>query len=133
MWTIVCSPWGLLESPGPKYAGASGGPWTKLHPYGLGPLRGSRTIKNLTSPNTSTSHPPSKRFQIHIIPSTPRIVQHTLSTIPTTLPPASPSSSTARPSLIPEVKPLPIPQHRNFPIVTSKQLQPVASSSRRRE
>ncbi|MBW0532421.1 hypothetical protein O181_072136 [Austropuccinia psidii MF-1] len=82
---------------------------------------------------TSPSHPPVKRFQSHIIPSTPRTFQPVLSPIPTTLPPASPSSSTTRPALIPVVRLSPIPQSRNSPIVTSRQLQPVASSSRRRE
>ncbi|MBW0510214.1 hypothetical protein O181_049929 [Austropuccinia psidii MF-1] len=56
-----------------------------------------------------------------------------LSTLPTSLPPASPSSSTARPALIPEVRPSPIPQSIHSPIVTSQQLSPVASFSRRRE
>ncbi|MBW0580407.1 hypothetical protein O181_120122 [Austropuccinia psidii MF-1] len=69
--------------------------------------------------STSPSHPPSKIFQSHLIPSTPRTFQ------PTSLPPASPNSSPIRPSLIPAVIP--------SPIVTSQQLQPVASSSRRRE
>ncbi|MBW0537533.1 hypothetical protein O181_077248 [Austropuccinia psidii MF-1] len=77
--------------------------------------------------STSPSHPPAKRFQSHIIPTTPRTFQ------PTSLPHASPSSSTARPSLIPEVRPSPIHQSINSPIVTSQQLQPVASSSRGRE
>ncbi|MBW0468705.1 hypothetical protein O181_008420 [Austropuccinia psidii MF-1] len=83
--------------------------------------------------STSHSHPPPKSFQSHIIPRTPRTFQQTLATIPTTLPPASPSSSTARPALIPVVSPSPIPQSRNSPIVTSPKLLPVASSSRRRE
>ncbi|MBW0463049.1 hypothetical protein O181_002764 [Austropuccinia psidii MF-1] len=83
--------------------------------------------------STSPSHPPEKRFQSHIIPSTPRTFQPALATIPTSLLPASPSSSTARPALIPEVRPSPIHQYRNYPIVTSQQLQPVAISSRRRE
>ncbi|MBW0471142.1 hypothetical protein O181_010857 [Austropuccinia psidii MF-1] len=39
---------------------------------------------------TSPSHPPAIRLQSHIITSTPRAFQ------PTSLPPASPSSSTAR-------------------------------------
>ncbi|MBW0487097.1 hypothetical protein O181_026812 [Austropuccinia psidii MF-1] len=65
--------------------------------------------------STSPSHPPAKIFQIHIIPSTPRIFQQTLATIPTSLPPASPSSSTARPALIPELRPSPIHQSRNPP------------------
>ncbi|MBW0461226.1 hypothetical protein O181_000941 [Austropuccinia psidii MF-1] len=65
--------------------------------------------------STLSSHPPAKRFQSHIIPSTPRTFQPTLATIPTSLPPASPSSSTARPALIPEVRP--------SPVVTCDQLQ----------
>ncbi|MBW0534747.1 hypothetical protein O181_074462 [Austropuccinia psidii MF-1] len=83
--------------------------------------------------SSSPSHPPAKRFQSHLIPSTPRTFQPTLATLTTSLPPASQSSSTTRPALIPAVRPSPIPQSRNSPIVTSKQLQPVASSSRRRE
>ncbi|MBW0496722.1 hypothetical protein O181_036437 [Austropuccinia psidii MF-1] len=83
--------------------------------------------------STSPSHPPAKRFQIHIIPSTPRKFQPTLATLSTSLPPASPSSSTSRHALIPEIRPSPIPQYRNSTIVTSQKLQPVASSSRRRE
>ncbi|MBW0478706.1 hypothetical protein O181_018421 [Austropuccinia psidii MF-1] len=82
---------------------------------------------------TSPSHPPSKRFKSYIMPSTPRNFQPTLATIATSLPLASPSSSTTRPAFIPEVRPSPIHQSRNSPIVTSQQLQPVASSSRRRE
>ncbi|MBW0543821.1 hypothetical protein O181_083536 [Austropuccinia psidii MF-1] len=108
-----------------------------LPPHGLGPLRGSRTIKSVTPPklkgSTSLSHPPAKRFQSHIVPSTPRTFHATLATIPTTLPPASPSSSTAWPALIPAVRPSPIPQPKNYPIVTSQQLQPVASSNRIKE
>ncbi|MBW0490414.1 hypothetical protein O181_030129 [Austropuccinia psidii MF-1] len=82
--------------------------------------------------STSPSHLPPKRFQSHINPSTPRNFQPMLSTIPT-IPPASPSSSITRPAFIPAVRPSPIPQSRNSPKVTSQQLQPVASSSRRRE
>ncbi|MBW0544377.1 hypothetical protein O181_084092 [Austropuccinia psidii MF-1] len=73
--------------------------------------------------STLPSHPPSKRFQIHIIPSTPRTFQPILSTIPTSLPPTSPSSSTNRPAFIPKVRPSPIHQSRNSPIVTFQQLQ----------
>ncbi|MBW0484640.1 hypothetical protein O181_024355 [Austropuccinia psidii MF-1] len=43
--------------------------------------------------STSPSHPLAKRFQSLLIPSTPRNCQPTLATIPTSLPPASPSSS----------------------------------------
>ncbi|MBW0569074.1 hypothetical protein O181_108789 [Austropuccinia psidii MF-1] len=75
--------------------------------------------------NTSPSQPPAKRFQSHIIPSNPRNFQPTLATIPTSIPPSSPSSSHTRPALNPAVRP--------SPIVTSEQLQPVASTSRRRE
>ncbi|MBW0503611.1 hypothetical protein O181_043326 [Austropuccinia psidii MF-1] len=77
--------------------------------------------------------PPAKRFQSHLIPSTPRNVQPTLATIPTSLPPASPISSHSRPAINPAVRPSPIQQSRASPIVTSQQLQPEASSSRRRE
>ncbi|MBW0569543.1 hypothetical protein O181_109258 [Austropuccinia psidii MF-1] len=79
--------------------------------------------------NTSPSQPPSKRFQIQLIPSTPRTSQPTLVTIP----PASPNSSHTRPALNPAVRPSPIQHPRNSPIVTSQQLQPVASTIRRRE
>ncbi|MBW0525485.1 hypothetical protein O181_065200, partial [Austropuccinia psidii MF-1] len=65
--------------------------------------------------------PPSKRFKSQIIPRTPRTFQPTLATIP----PASPHSSHTRPALNPAV--------RTSPIVTSQQLQPVSSTSRRRE
>ncbi|MBW0544547.1 hypothetical protein O181_084262 [Austropuccinia psidii MF-1] len=83
--------------------------------------------------NTSPSQPPAKRFQSQVIPSTPRNFQHTLATIPNSIPPASPHSSHTRPALNPEVRPSPIQQLRNSPIVTSKQLQSVSSTSRRRE
>ncbi|MBW0497429.1 hypothetical protein O181_037144 [Austropuccinia psidii MF-1] len=79
--------------------------------------------------NSSPSQPPSKRFQNKVISSTPRNFKPTLATIP----PASPNSSHIRPALNPEVRPSPIQQPRNSPIVTSQQLQPVASTSRRRE
>ncbi|MBW0499612.1 hypothetical protein O181_039327 [Austropuccinia psidii MF-1] len=78
--------------------------------------------------STSPSHPPSKRFQSHIIARTPRTFQPTFDTLPASL-----SSSTTRPAFIPAVRPSPIPQSRYSPIVTSQQLQPVDSSSRRRE
>ncbi|MBW0488994.1 hypothetical protein O181_028709 [Austropuccinia psidii MF-1] len=76
--------------------------------------------------STSPSHPPAKRFQSCIIPSTPRTFQPNAATIPTSLPPASPSSSTARPALILAIRLSPIHQSRNSPIVTSQQLQHVA-------
>ncbi|MBW0539967.1 hypothetical protein O181_079682 [Austropuccinia psidii MF-1] len=69
----------------------------------------------------------------HIITSTPRTFKQALATILTSLPPASQSSSTTRPAFIPAVKPYPVPQSRNSPIGTSEQLQPVASSSRKKE
>ncbi|MBW0483234.1 hypothetical protein O181_022949, partial [Austropuccinia psidii MF-1] len=78
--------------------------------------------------STSPSHPPMKRFQGHIIHRPPRTLQPALDTLP-----ASPSYSTTRPAFIPAVRQSPIPQSRNSPIVTSQELQPVASSSRRRE
>ncbi|MBW0507438.1 hypothetical protein O181_047153 [Austropuccinia psidii MF-1] len=83
--------------------------------------------------NTSPSKPPAKRFQSKVIPSTPRAFQPTLSTIPTSIPPSSPNSSHTRPALNTAVRPSPIQQSRNAPIVTSQKLQPVASTNRRRE
>ncbi|MBW0565798.1 hypothetical protein O181_105513 [Austropuccinia psidii MF-1] len=77
--------------------------------------------------------PPAKRFQSQFIPSTPRDFQPTIATVPTTIPPASPHSSHTRPALNPEVRPSPVQQSRNSPIVNSQQLQPVASTSTRRE
>ncbi|MBW0544789.1 hypothetical protein O181_084504 [Austropuccinia psidii MF-1] len=83
--------------------------------------------------NSTPSKPPSKRFQSKVIPSTPRNFHPTLSKIPTSIPPASPHSSHTSPALNPAVRPSPIQQSRNSPIVNSQQLQPVASTSRRRE
>ncbi|MBW0577553.1 hypothetical protein O181_117268 [Austropuccinia psidii MF-1] len=83
--------------------------------------------------NTSPSQPPAKRFQIQVIPSTPRTFQPTLATLPTSIPPASPNSSHTRPAFDPAVRPSPIQKPRNSPIVTSQQLQPVASTSRKKK
>ncbi|MBW0593008.1 hypothetical protein O181_132723, partial [Austropuccinia psidii MF-1] len=82
---------------------------------------------------TSPSQPPTQIFQSCPIPSTPRSFQPALATITTSLPPASPSSSHSRPAINPELRPSSIQQSRASPIVTSQQLKPEASSSRRRE
>ncbi|MBW0491846.1 hypothetical protein O181_031561 [Austropuccinia psidii MF-1] len=71
-------------------------------------------------PNSSPSQPPPKRFQSQVIPSTPRIFQPTLAKIPDSIPLASPHSSHTRPALNPEVRPSPIQQSRNAPIVNSQ-------------
>ncbi|MBW0551740.1 hypothetical protein O181_091455 [Austropuccinia psidii MF-1] len=73
----------------------------------------------------SSSQPLANRFHSHIAPSTPRTFQPTLAAIPTSLPPASPSPSHSRPPLNQAV--------RQSPITTSQHLQPMASSSRRRD
>ncbi|MBW0473261.1 hypothetical protein O181_012976 [Austropuccinia psidii MF-1] len=73
------------------------------------------------------------RFKSQVIPSTPINFQPVLSTTPSSIPPPSPNPSTARPSLVSEVRPSPIPQPRNSSMITSQQLQPVAIASRRRE
>ncbi|MBW0554887.1 hypothetical protein O181_094602 [Austropuccinia psidii MF-1] len=83
--------------------------------------------------STSSSQPLANRFHSHIIPSTPRTFQPTLAAIPTSLPPASPSPSHSRPALNQAVRPSPIQKPRNSPITTSQHLQPMASSSRRRD
>ncbi|MBW0560564.1 hypothetical protein O181_100279 [Austropuccinia psidii MF-1] len=58
--------------------------------------------------STSPSQPSAKRFQSHLIPSNPRNFHPTIATIPTSLPPESPSSSHTRPAMIPAVRPSPI-------------------------
>ncbi|MBW0499262.1 hypothetical protein O181_038977 [Austropuccinia psidii MF-1] len=83
--------------------------------------------------NSSPSQPPSKRFQSQVIPSTPRNLQPTLATIPNSIPPASPHSCHTRPALNTAVRPSPTQQSRKSPIVNSQQLQPVASTSGRRD
>ncbi|MBW0510779.1 hypothetical protein O181_050494 [Austropuccinia psidii MF-1] len=83
--------------------------------------------------SASPSQPASRIFQSQVIPSTPRNVQPVLSTIPSTIPPPSPNPSTTRPVFVSPVRPSPIPQPRNSPMIIYQQLQPVVSSSRRRE
>ncbi|MBW0496572.1 hypothetical protein O181_036287 [Austropuccinia psidii MF-1] len=83
--------------------------------------------------SASPSQPGSRIFQIHLLPSNPRNFQPVLSTIPSSIPPPSPNPSTCRPSLASPVIPSPSPKPRNSPMVTFQQLQPVASSSQRRE
>ncbi|MBW0477974.1 hypothetical protein O181_017689 [Austropuccinia psidii MF-1] len=83
--------------------------------------------------STSSSQPLANRFQIQVIPSTPRICQPVLASIPTPLPPALLSPSHSRPALNQAVRPSPNQQPRNSPITTSQQLQPIVSSSRRRD
>ncbi|MBW0587141.1 hypothetical protein O181_126856, partial [Austropuccinia psidii MF-1] len=83
--------------------------------------------------SNSSSQPLANRFQSQVIPSTPRNFQPVLASIPTTIPPSSPSTSHARPALNPAVRPSPSQKPRNSPITTSQKLQPVASSSRRRD
>ncbi|MBW0574009.1 hypothetical protein O181_113724 [Austropuccinia psidii MF-1] len=83
--------------------------------------------------NSSPSKPAAKRFQNQGIASTPRNFQPTLATIPTSIPPASKNSCHTRPALNTAVKPPPIHQSINSPIVNSQQLQPAASTSRRRD
>ncbi|MBW0574546.1 hypothetical protein O181_114261 [Austropuccinia psidii MF-1] len=77
--------------------------------------------------------PLANKFQSQVIPSTLRTFQPVLASIPTTIPPSSPSTSHVRPALNPAVRPLPSQKPRSSPINTSCQLQPVASSSRRRD
>ncbi|MBW0565735.1 hypothetical protein O181_105450 [Austropuccinia psidii MF-1] len=85
------------------------------------------------SPTDPDAEPLAIRFQSQVIPSTPRTFQPVLAFIPTTIPSSTPSTSHARPALNPEVRPSPSQQPRNSPITTSQQLQPMASSSRRRD
>ncbi|MBW0584607.1 hypothetical protein O181_124322 [Austropuccinia psidii MF-1] len=83
--------------------------------------------------SNSSTQPLANRFQSQVITSTPRTFQPILASIPTTIPPPSTSTSHARPAFNPEVKPSPVQQPRNSCIATFHQLQPVASSRRRRD
>ncbi|MBW0536341.1 hypothetical protein O181_076056 [Austropuccinia psidii MF-1] len=83
--------------------------------------------------STSPSQPLANRFQSQAIPITTRTFQPVLASIPTSLPPASPSPCHDRPALNQAVRPSPNQQPRNLPIPTSQQRQPMASSSRRRD
>ncbi|MBW0542100.1 hypothetical protein O181_081815 [Austropuccinia psidii MF-1] len=51
------------------------------------------------SSRNSSAQPLANRFQIQVIPNTPRTFQPVLASIPTTIPPSSPSTSHARPAL----------------------------------
>ncbi|MBW0497933.1 hypothetical protein O181_037648 [Austropuccinia psidii MF-1] len=64
-------------------------------------------VNNLDGHQSSTSHAqhPDERFQICLVPSTPRNFQPTLAYIPN-----SPSSSYTRPAINPAVRPSPIQQ-----------------------
>ncbi|MBW0533212.1 hypothetical protein O181_072927 [Austropuccinia psidii MF-1] len=83
--------------------------------------------------STSSTQPIANRLKSQVTPSTPRTFKQVLASIPTIIPPSSPSTSHARPALNPAVRPSPSHKPRNSPITTSQQLQPVASSSRRRD
>ncbi|MBW0527642.1 hypothetical protein O181_067357 [Austropuccinia psidii MF-1] len=83
--------------------------------------------------NSSPSQPPAKRFQSQVIPSIPRNFQPTLAKIPNFIPPASPHSSHTKPAFHTALRQSPIQKSRNSPIVNSQQIQPVASTSRRRD
>ncbi|MBW0548682.1 hypothetical protein O181_088397 [Austropuccinia psidii MF-1] len=56
----------------------------------------------------SSTQPLANRFQSQVIPSTPRTFKPILASIPTTIPPPSPSTSHARPALNPAVRPSPV-------------------------
>ncbi|MBW0581772.1 hypothetical protein O181_121487 [Austropuccinia psidii MF-1] len=83
--------------------------------------------------SNSSSQPLVNRFQSQVFPSTPRTFQPVLASISTKIPPSSPSTSHARPALNSAVRPSQSQQPRNSPIANFQQLQPVASSSRRRD
>ncbi|MBW0576033.1 hypothetical protein O181_115748, partial [Austropuccinia psidii MF-1] len=83
--------------------------------------------------SNSSAQPLANRFQSQIIPSTPRTFQPMLASIPSTIPPPSPTTSHSRPALNPAVRPSPVQPPRISPMPTSRQLQPEASSSRRRD
>ncbi|MBW0579008.1 hypothetical protein O181_118723 [Austropuccinia psidii MF-1] len=82
--------------------------------------------------SNSSAQPLDNRFQSQVITSTPRTFQPMLGSISTTIPPPSPTTSHARPALNPAARPSPVQPSRISPMTTSCQLQPEASSSRRR-
>ncbi|MBW0582488.1 hypothetical protein O181_122203 [Austropuccinia psidii MF-1] len=90
-----------------------------------------KRIRRIVDPPTDPDAEGSD--ELDVISSTPRTFQPVLASIPTTIPPSSQSTSNARPALNPEVRPSPSQKPRNSPITTSCKLQPVASSSRRRD
>ncbi|MBW0549845.1 hypothetical protein O181_089560 [Austropuccinia psidii MF-1] len=69
--------------------------------------------------SNSSAQPLANRFQSQVIPSTPRTFQPILASIPTTIPPPSPTTSHARPALNPEVRPSPVQPSRISPMTTS--------------
>ncbi|MBW0585727.1 hypothetical protein O181_125442, partial [Austropuccinia psidii MF-1] len=83
--------------------------------------------------SNSSAQPLANRFQSQVIPSTFRTFQPMLASIPSTIPPPSPTTSHARPVLNPAVRPSPVQPSRISPMTTSRQHQPEASSSRRRD
>ncbi|MBW0516232.1 hypothetical protein O181_055947 [Austropuccinia psidii MF-1] len=62
--------------------------------------------------SNSSIQPLANRFQSQVIPSTPRTFQPIIASIPTTIPPPSPSTSHARPALNPAVQKL---THNHLP------------------
>ncbi|MBW0496089.1 hypothetical protein O181_035804 [Austropuccinia psidii MF-1] len=74
------------------------------------------------SSRNSSAPPLANRFQSQVIPSTPRTFQPVIASIPTPIPPSSPSTSHAMPALNPAVRPSPSQKPRNSPITTSQQL-----------
>ncbi|MBW0590641.1 hypothetical protein O181_130356 [Austropuccinia psidii MF-1] len=83
--------------------------------------------------SNSSAQPLANRFQSQVIPSTPRTFQPMLASIPSTIPPPSPNTSHSRPALNPAVRLPSFQPSRLSPMTTSRQLQPEASSSRRRD
>ncbi|MBW0486165.1 hypothetical protein O181_025880 [Austropuccinia psidii MF-1] len=86
--------------------------------------------------NSSSSSPtqlPAKQFHSHLIPSTPGSFQPVLSSLLSSSPPSSPKPSISRTVLASPMKPSTIPKPRPSENPTSLQLQPVASTSQRRE
>ncbi|MBW0584592.1 hypothetical protein O181_124307 [Austropuccinia psidii MF-1] len=110
--------------------------WTNVGgPIPIGGSEEDEVVSNSIGHKSSTSpsQPASRIFQSQVIPSTPISFQPVLSTIPSSIPPPSPNPLAYSPALVSPVRPSPIPQPRNSPIVISQQLQTVASSRRRRE
>ncbi|MBW0576378.1 hypothetical protein O181_116093 [Austropuccinia psidii MF-1] len=109
---------------------------TESSPSAMKPsvLCGSGALSQLASPSMASSghFNPSQTYDSYKAVEFLDPACTELFAIPTSLPPASPSPSHARPALNQAVRPSPIQKPRNSPIATSQHLQPITSPSRRR-
>ncbi|MBW0564132.1 hypothetical protein O181_103847 [Austropuccinia psidii MF-1] len=105
-WTHVGGP---IPVGGRPIYSSSEVPISRMNTEGL-VKRIRRISDSPTDPDAEGSDglmPLANIFQSQVIPSTPRTFQPVLASIPTTIPPSSPSTSHSRPDLDPAVRPSP--------------------------